>query len=370
MNDDDEITQRASRNQYILTVKELAALSSTLHDPEIGIRTGTHYINFRAHPNTFTGVELVRWLTNHDIVINQTDAIMVGTQLLAMRRIIKAGGKSMSKVSPSSDNDEYSTPEVFLDERHALYYLAESSYTNQPRRAKQTLKRADSTIFSKSSWSGFKMGRKKLKKKLKNREKIEAVDSAAKKTHKKFSKIVQRRQTMEQFAQGKTALEIAVDQGFDYTEVLVPSHVPIYGTSDGSVYRENATNEDDPPKYQFHYDIAATRKSSTRSSANIKVPKSNKKMSNRVLFLMMGETDRAKIHMKASRVRKQEGQQEGKEQFRKETHQSQLRRGSTFFYKGHDLHLDIPEEIHQHDMHKQIELEKLVERAHSIVQNS
>jgi hypothetical protein len=295
-----------SHNQYMLTSKEVTALSNTLRDPDIGLRTGTHYINFRPHPYTFTGTDLVRWLTNHDIVINKMDAMMVGSQLLSMHQITAAGGKSISKSIPNKKdfpNDRFSS-EIFLDERSALYCLAENSYTNQPRRAGQKLARADSSIFSKGSWNGFKMGRKKLKKKLSKRERITVVDigatHSARKATKKLSKIVQRRRTMEQFAQGQTALEMAVDQGFDYTEVLIPPHVPIYGTSEGSIYRERAINEDDPPKYQFHYDIASTRKSSTRSSANITVPSTNKKMSNRVLFYMMGETDLAKAQAKTA----------------------------------------------------------------------
>lgn len=288
---------------YILSVKEIHALSNTLEDQEIGLRCGNHYINFRAYPNTFTGVDLVRWLLNHDIVINKEDAMMVGSQLLVMRRIIAASGKSIGNVATGSTRrgSIQSTGEhheQFVDDRTALYSFAEGSHTNQPRRARMRLKKADSTIFSKGKWSGFLGGRRKIKKKLTQREKLR-VDNVlvqrqqvGKAQRKLLTKIVQRRRSVD--ADRVTALEIAVDQGFDYREVLIPPHVPIYGTSDGCVYRERQQNESAPPKYQFHYDIASTRRSAGRSAASVTVPLTNKKLQNRVCFYMMGETDRAR----------------------------------------------------------------------------
>lgn len=268
---------------YLLSAKEIVALSNTLQDEEVGLRTGNHYSNFRPVPNTFTGVDLVRWLTNHDIVVDKKDAMIVGAQLLTMQKIIAAAGSSQAAGG------------VFLDDRHALYCFGDGGHGDQPRRARMKLKRADSTIFSKTKWSGF--GRRKLKKKLDKREAL-IQEEDGKKARKRLTKISQRRHTAENFATGETALEMAVDQGFDYTEVLVPPHVPIFGTSDGSVYREKQQDETLPPKYQFHYDIASTRRSSSRSTATITVPKTNKKLQNRVVFYMMGETDRARSEAK------------------------------------------------------------------------
>jgi len=287
---------------YILSTKEIHALSNTLQDKEIGLRTGNHYINFRSYPDTFTGVDIVRWLTNHDIVINKEDAMVVCAQLLVMRRIVAAAGKSFTKIgtNDTQTNDEHH--EIFVDDRNALYHFTEGGHTEQPRRVRMRLKKADSTMFSKGSWSGFKGGRKKVKKKLSKREKLQTLDDVSdkhknvRKAHRKLTKIVQRRRSVEAFAEGETALEMAVDQGFDYREVLVPPHVPIYGTSDGCVYRERQENESAPPKYQFHYDIASTRRSSSRSSATVTVPKTNQKMQRRVLFFMMGETEKARAN--------------------------------------------------------------------------
>eukprot|EP00946_MAST-07B_sp_MAST-7B-sp1_P003088 g3088.t1 len=279
-------------------------------DKDVGIRARTHYHDFRAYPNTFTGLELVRWLMNHDIVIDSDGATLIGTQLMKIGHIVAIAGRANGA-------------NMFSGNRGALYNFASVGSGRLRHRRGSRLSKADSRIFSKRRWQGF-LGSKSKPKTHRKRSLKEQVrrmsllfPARSKTNSKKQPKRALRQdqalpapqqpkvnKELEGYAKGKTALQQAVDQGFDYREVIVPTYMPIFTTSEGGVLR-NPIDEKKaaaPTTYHFHYNTNIVRHSERRNAARIEVPATNIEKQGQCLFYMIGETERVRAEFNPKRA--------------------------------------------------------------------
>ena len=143
-------TSPSTDDAFLLSHTECLALRGTLLDSEIGLRTRTHYHDFRAFPSTFTGLELCRWLINHDIVVDSSGAVIVGEQLLKMSYINGVVGGTAAS--------------LFSGSRGALYSFASIGGGLHRRRRETRVGKADSRVFSKSKWRGFISSKTRRKK--------------------------------------------------------------------------------------------------------------------------------------------------------------------------------------------------------------
>jgi hypothetical protein len=272
----------------LLSHTECLALRSTLLDREIGLRVRTHYHDFRAFPNVFTGLELTRWLVNHDIVIDLNGATLVGAQLVKMNYITVVA-------------DSAGASALFSGTQAALYSFVSVVCGLSRHRREARLGNAGPKMFSKSKWQGFLGSNTRQKRSLKQRIRtmsrlFPAKAKSKPRTNTKIDVNTARNVELEKLAKGKTALQRAVDEGFDYREVMVPTYVPIFATSEGSVLRKAPADGDTgtPTSYHFHYNMHVVRKSDSREVATIRPRKSNTAKQGQCLFYMMGETDRVR----------------------------------------------------------------------------
>ena len=284
-----DVHSEKDNDEALLSYSELILLRDTLQDKDVGMRSRIHYFNFRAYPKTFTGLEVVRWLVSHDIVINREDSILVAKQLLKMGHIVGVAGV------PKSAKGE----EVFSEDRLSLYSFSKMDRGERQRRVTR-LGKADSRIFSKTKWKGY-FSRRSEKKKVRRLSMLFPENSKSGKNGNlpapEDENHTRRDSELEAFAKGKTALQMAVDEGYDYKDVIVPTHVPLYNFSEGCILRKAALNADSDElmrSYHFHHNMHLARRSKLQGAALVTVPKTNTASQGKVLFYMIEETDRVR----------------------------------------------------------------------------
>ena len=78
---------------FLLTTDEVDALTHAIAAPVGGLAARSHTFRLRRYADTFTGIELVLWLTREGIVEDVQTAKVLGNQLLSMGRIHRVPAK-------------------------------------------------------------------------------------------------------------------------------------------------------------------------------------------------------------------------------------------------------------------------------------